>query len=109
VDLVVAAIGALDDSIVGSIVHSIVGSIVYSIVGDRSLFVLFSFSVVDDRSAVAGTIIYIALITLPARLQEDGEVLEHFPFRNIVICPPKSNRLINMRESQKVEVWRAST
>jgi len=105
VDLVLAAIGALDDSIVGSIVGSIAGSIV----GELSLFLFHPFSVDDDRSAVAGTMIYMPLFRFPARLQEDGEVMEHFPFRNIVVCPPKSNWLINRRESRKVGVWWAST
>jgi len=97
-DLVLAAIRALDDSIVGSIVGSvivgsivgfaIVGSIVCSIVGsivgsaistlELSLFLCFSFSVVD-KSAVAGTMIYMPLISSPARVQENGEVMEHFP------------------------------
>jgi hypothetical protein len=30
-------------------------------------------------SAVAGTMIYMPLIRFPARVQEDGEVMEHFP------------------------------
>jgi len=93
VDLVVAAIGALDDSIVG----------------DLSLFLLFPFSVVDDRSAVACNMIYMPSISFPARLQEDGAGMEHVPFRNIVVCPPKSNRLIDRKKYQKVEVWSAST
>jgi len=97
VDLVLAAIGALDDSIVGSIV------------GELSLFLLFPFSVVDDRSAVAGTMIYMLLISFPARLQEDSEVMEHFPFQNILVCLPKSNWLIDRRESRNLGVWRAST
>jgi hypothetical protein len=101
VDLVLAAIGALDDSIVGSIVGSSVGEV--------SLFLLFPFSVDDDRSAVAETMIYMRLISFPARLQEDGKVMEHFPFRNIVVCPPKSKWLIDRRESRKVGVWRALT
>jgi len=113
VDLILAAIDALHDWIVGSIVCSIlgwiVGSIVGSIVGELSLLLLFPFSVVDDRSAVTGTMIYMPLISFPARLQDDGEVMEHFPFRNIFICPPKSNWLIDRRESRKVGVWRAST
>jgi hypothetical protein len=111
-----AIVGSIVDSIVGSIVGSaIIGSIVGSIVGsaistlELSLFLLFPFSVVDDRSAIAGTMIYMPLISFPARLQEDGEVMEHFPFRNIVVCPPKSNWLIDRRESRKVGVWRAST
>jgi len=107
VDLVLAAIGALDDSIVGSIVRSIVGSIVGSaivgsivgsaivgliigsaiigsIVGsaistlELSLFLFFPFLVVD-KSVVAATMIYMPMISFPARVQEDGEVMEHFP------------------------------
>jgi len=108
VDLVLAAIGAVDDLIVGSIVgcanvgsivgsaivgsmlcSAIVGSIVgYAIIGsivgfaictdELSLFLFFPCSVVD-KSAVAGTMIYLPLISFPARVQEDGEVIEHFP------------------------------
>jgi len=98
VDLVLAAIDALDDSTVGSIVgygiiDSIVGSVIVgsivdsaiigSIVGsaistlELSLFVFFLLSVVD-KSAVAGTMIYMPLISFPARVQEDGKVMEHF-------------------------------
>jgi hypothetical protein len=126
VDLVLAAIGTFADSIVGSIVDLFVGSaIIGSIVGsaiiglivgsvisalesELSLFLFLPFSVVDDRSVVAGTMIYMPLISFPARGQEDGKVMEHFPFRNIVVSPPKSNWLIDKRESRKVGVWRAS-
>ena len=101
VDLILAAIGALDDSIIGSIVGSIVGEL--------SLILLFPFLVVNDGSAVVGTMIYMPLISFPARLQEDGEVMKDFPFWNIVVCPPKSNWLSDTRESQKVGVWRTST
>ena len=96
-DSVLAAIGAHDDSIVGSIVREL------------SLGLLCPFPVVHDRSAVAGTMIYMPLISFPVRLQEDGKVIEHFPFRNIVVCPPKSNWLIDRRRSRQVGVWRAST
>jgi len=68
VDLVSAALDALDGSIVGSIV------------GELSLFLLFPFLVVDDRSAVMGTMIYMPLSSFLARLQEDGEAMEHFLF-----------------------------
>jgi hypothetical protein len=91
VDLVFAAIGALDDSFVGSIVGSIVGEL--------SFFLHFPFSVDDDSAAVAGTMIYMPLIRFPVRQQEDREVMEHFSFGNIVVCPPKSNWLIDRRES----------
>jgi hypothetical protein len=118
VDAIVGSIvgSAIVGSIVGSaIVGSIVGfAIIGSIVGsaistlELSLFLFFPFSVVD-KSAVAGTMIYMPLISFPVRLQEDGEVMEHFPFRNIIVCLPKSNWLIDRRESRKVGVWRAST
>jgi hypothetical protein len=101
---------AIIGSIVGSaIIGSIVGSAIIALGSELSLFLFLPFSVVDDRSAVAGTMIYMPLISFPARVQEDGEVMEHFPFRNIVVCPPKSNWLIDRRESRKVGVWRAST
>jgi len=66
---------------------------------ELSLFLYFPLSVVDDRSVVAGTSIYMPLTSFPARVQEDGEGMEHFPPRNIVVCPPKSNWLIDRRES----------
>ena len=91
VDLIVAAIGAHDDSTVGSIVGSIVGSAISTLGSELSLFLFLPFSVVDDRSAVAGTMIYMPLLSFPARVQEDGEVMEHFPSRNMIVCLPKSN------------------
>jgi hypothetical protein len=86
VDLVLAAMSALDDSIVGSVIVGwIVGSVIVgSIVGsaistlELCLFLFFPFSAVN-KSAVAGNIIYMTLISFPARVQEDGEVMEHFP------------------------------
>jgi len=126
VDLFLAAIGAFADSIVYSIVGLIVGSaiigsivgsaIIGSIVGSAisalgsqlSFFLFLPFSIVDVRSAVAGTMIYMPLISFTARVEEDGEVMEHFPFRNIVICPPTSNWLIDQRDSRNVGVSRAS-
>jgi hypothetical protein len=95
----------LSDLIVGSTV----GCLISAPGSEVSLFHFLPFSVVDDRCAVAGTMIYMPLISCPARVQEDGKVMEHFPFRNIVVCPPKSNWLIDRRESRKVGVWRAST
>jgi hypothetical protein len=109
VDLILAVIGALDDSTVGSIVGSIVGSAISTFGSELSLFLFLPFSVVDDRSAVTETMIYMPLISFPARVQEDGEVMEHFPFRNIVVCPPKYNWLSDRSESRKVGEWRAST
>jgi len=89
--------GIVGSGIVGSaIIGSIVGSAISTL--ELSLFLFFPFSVVD-KSVLAGTKIFMPLISFPARLQEDGEVMEHFPFRNIVICPPRSNWLIDRRES----------
>ena len=39
--------------------------------GELSLFRFLLFSVVDDRSAVAGTMTYMPLISFLARVQED--------------------------------------
>jgi len=104
-----AIIGVSEDSIVGSVVDSaFIGSVISTLESELSVFLCFPFSVVD-RSAVVGTMIYLPLISFPARFNEDGEVMEHFPFLNMVVCPPKSNWLIDRRESQNVGVWRAST
>jgi len=83
-DLILAVIGALDDSTVGLIVGLIVGSAISTLGSKLSHFLFLPFSVVDDRSAVAETMISMPLISLPARVQEDGEVMEHFRFRNNV-------------------------
>jgi len=111
--LIIEEAGGFVDAIVDVsedlIVGLVVGSVISSLETGLSLFLLFPFSVVDDRSAVAGTAMYMPLISLLARLLEDGEVMEHFPFRNILVCPPKSNWLIDKRKSRKVGVWRAST
>ena len=111
-DLVLAVKGALGTEEAGGFVDAIVSSIVYSIVGcaivdsisdsaispfELSLFLIFPFSEVD-KSVGAGTMIYMPLISFPAWLQEDGKVMEHFPFRNIVVCLPKSNWLIDRTE-----------
>jgi hypothetical protein len=68
------------DLIVCSIVGSIVGSSICALGSEVSLFLFLPFSVVDDRSAVAGTMINMPLISFQVRVQEDGEVIEHFPF-----------------------------
>jgi hypothetical protein len=104
-----AIVGVSEDSILRSVVESaFIGSVISTVESELSLFLFFRFSVVD-KSAVAGTMIYMPLISFPARLKEDGEVMEHFPFLNRVVCLPKSNWLIHRRESRKVGVWRAST
>ena len=33
--------------------------------------------------------IYMPLISCPGRVQQDGKVMEDFPFSSIVVCPPK--------------------
>jgi hypothetical protein len=101
VDLVIAAIGALRGDLSFGCELSLGGGL--------SLFHFLPLSLVNDRGAVAGTMIYMPLTSFLARVQEDGEVMEHFPFLNIIICPPKSNWLIDTRERRKVGVWRAWT
>jgi len=105
VDIILAVIGALDDSTVGSIV----GSVISTLRRELSVFLFVSFSFDDDRSMVVGSISYMPLISILGRGQEGGGVMEHFPFRNIFICQPKSNWLINRQKCRKVGVWRAST
>jgi hypothetical protein len=90
-DFRIEEVGEFVDAIVGVSEDSIVGLVVGSVLSELSLFLFLPFSVVDERSAVAGTMIYMPLIIFPARVQEDGEVMEHFPSRNMVVCPPKSN------------------
>jgi hypothetical protein len=80
---------------------SIVGSLMISLGSKLSLFRFSQLLAVDDRSVVAGTIIHMPLSSFPARVHEDTEVMEHFPSQNIVVCPPKSNWLIDGRESRK--------
>jgi hypothetical protein len=91
--------GVSEDSIVGSVVDSAFrGSVISTLDSELSLFLFLPFSVVD-RSAVAGTMICMPLINFLARLKEDGKVMEHFPFINIVGCRPKSNWLIDRIQS----------
>jgi len=73
-----AIVGDSEDSIVGWAV----GSVISSLESQLSLVLHFPFSVVDDRSAVAGTTMYMPLISLPARLLEDGKVMDHIAGRN---------------------------
>ena len=75
-----AAIGGFADLIVGSILCLIVGCAIIALGSELSLVLFLPFLVVDDTSEVAGTMIYMPLISFPARVQEDGEVMEHFPF-----------------------------
>ena len=48
--------------------------------GELSLFLFLPFLVVNDRSAVEGTMMYMPLTNFPTRVQEDGKLMEHFPF-----------------------------
>jgi hypothetical protein len=93
--------GGLVSAIIGDSENSIVGWLIITLGSKLYLFLFLRLSVVDDRSVVAGTIIYMPLASFPASVQEDGEVMEHFPCRNIVVCPLKSNWLIDRRESRK--------
>ena len=77
VDLVLAVEGACGADEAGGFVDAIVGSAISTL--ELSHFLFFLFSVVD-KSAVAGTMIFMPSISFPARVQEDGEVKEHFPF-----------------------------
>jgi len=101
--------GGLVGAIIGDTEDLIVGSLIITLGSELSLFLFLPLLVVNDRSAVAGTIIYMPLISYAARVQDDGEGMEHFPSLNIVVCPPRSNWLIDRRESRTVGVWRAST
>jgi hypothetical protein len=83
--------GGFIDTIVGVSEESVIGSMTTHHKGELSLFVFLRFSEVVDRSAVAGTMIYIPLIRFPVRVQEDGEVMEHIQPRYMVVCPLKSN------------------
>jgi len=69
-------------------------NLVFAAVGalgaELSVFLFLRFTVVDDRCAVLGTITYMPLFDVPASVQEDGEVMDHFRFPDIVLCPPKS-------------------
>jgi hypothetical protein len=89
-DFRIEEVGGFVDAIVGVSEDSIVGLVVGSVLSQLSLFLFLPCSVVDERSVVAGTIIYMPLIILPARVQEDGEVIEDSLSRNMVVCPPKS-------------------
>ena len=72
-----AIVGDSEDSIVGWVVDSVISSLE----SELSLLLHVPFSVVDDRSAVAGTTMYMLLISLRARLLEDGKVMDHIPYR----------------------------
>jgi len=64
----------------GLIVGLIVGTVVSTLGSELALFLFLPFLGVDDRSGVTGTMIYITLVSVPSRVQGDGEVMEHFPF-----------------------------
>jgi len=56
-----------------------------SLGGERSRFRHLQFSVVDDSSVVAGTMIYLPLTSYPMRVQEDGEDVRGFPLTAIMV------------------------
>jgi len=81
-DLVLAVEGSLRAEAADGFVDAIVGSvIIYSVMctpeSQHSHFLLHPFSLVNDRSAVPVTMMYMLLITFPARVQQDDEVMEH--------------------------------
>jgi hypothetical protein len=67
----------LDCKILRDFRVNIVFAAVGALRGELCLILLFPLSIVDDRSAVTVTMIYKPLISFPARVQEDGEVMEH--------------------------------
>jgi len=71
---------SLDSEIVRDFRVDLVFAAVGALAGELSLFLFQPFSVVDDRSAVAGTMMYMPLTSFPAMVQEDGKLMEHFPF-----------------------------
>jgi hypothetical protein len=76
VDLVTAVEGAftteeaggLVDAIVGDSEDSIVSSLIITLGSELSLFHFLPLSVVDDRNAVVGTMIYMPLTSFPAKV-----------------------------------------
>jgi hypothetical protein len=60
------ALGALVDAIEGASQDSIVYSVISTLGSELSLFLFLA--VVDDRSAVARAMIYMPLISFPARV-----------------------------------------
>jgi len=77
------------------IVGLVVGSVISSLEYELSLFLILPFLVVDDTSAVSRTRIYMPLLKFPARMQDHGEVMQHFLPRNVVVCLPNTNSLID--------------
>jgi len=84
--LVLAVEGALGVEEAGGFVDTIVGSAICTLW--LTLFLLFPFLVVD-KSVVVGTMVYMLLISFPARMQEDGKVVVHVSAWNIVVHPGK--------------------
>jgi hypothetical protein len=68
--------GGYFDAIVDSV---IIGSVISTLEIELSLLLFLRFPVVDDRSAVAVTMIYMPLTSFLSRVQEDGKVMERFP------------------------------
>jgi len=77
--------GVSEDSIIGSIADFVIGSVISSLGRELSLLHYLSCSLVDNWSGVTGTMVYMPLISLPCRVQEDGEVVKHCLSRNIAI------------------------
>lgn len=77
--------GGLEDANIGDSVEEILGSSIIAHGIEVSLIICYQLLVVNDRSAVTGTIIYMPLNCYPAWLQDDCKVMNYCPFRNIVV------------------------
>jgi len=84
-------------------------SVVIPLVRELTLFPFLPCWVVDNRRTVTEIMIYMPVSSFPERVEEDGEVMEDFPSRNIMMCAPTSNCLIQKRKSRKMNVWKAFT
>jgi len=114
VGYVEAIVGVSEYLSVGLVVGFLVGSHIIpseisTLTGELSLFPIFTFLIVNDGSVVMETIKYMPLISFPVRLKEDGELMEHCPSRNLVLCTAKFTQLICRWDIQEVWVWKGST
>lgn len=64
------------------------------------------FNSVYDRSKVQGAMIYLLLICVPARVQDDSELKQHNLTPNKVVSVYNSIEIIGMCNNEYVEVWR---
>jgi len=109
VDLVLAVEGAVRteesggyvDAIVGvsgdSILGLVIGSVISSLESELSLFLLLPFSVVDDRIAVAGTMIYVLVHSRRLTFRK-RTVHSRSPY------PTSVNGLVHSRSQSKFQI-----